>query len=772
MALDPRTLRPADVVRLINSTPLGEVLSERQLHRHRERAGMRIGDDKHIDLIRYGAWLADQRHNPKPKAEAQDYETKKEKAAQREREKSERGREIGPIPEVVNPERRAEALASLQTYCETYKRERFYLAWSDDQLAVIAILEQCAREGGLFAVAMMRGGGKTELCKATIEWVILSGLHSFAMLIAATDKLAKRILRDIKRTLATNPLLLEDFPEVCYPLKKLGNINHRAAGQTVNGEPTNIIWTDDEIRLPTIRNSLASGSMIQTVGLTGAFRGANEGDDKGGSMRPTFVLGDDLQTRSSAGSVTQTGDRSDTIMGDILGLVGPTDALSMVMPCTPIYPGDLACQFTDRNRHPEWQGIRMKMIYEFPKNMQKWREYEDLKNETLRRAGSKEARKVCNDFYIENRLEMDEGSRIGWEGRVTKGSVSAIQTAMDLYLRDPHNFMAEYNTDPEEDMQLVELKQLTEEDLAKKLNTLPRRVVPRNCNLLTAFVDVQQEILYWVVCAWDEKFGGAPIDYGTFPEQPHDNFRAADPPRKLSHMFPGKAAIYQGLNAFIPNMLAQSYQIEGSDLRLPMRLCLIDARYETQQVHDFISRSPLKTLLHASMGRGIKAGDRPMSEYTKQPGDRVGLNWIIELKNRAKGLYASFDANFWKSFVVNGLLAPPGVPASIYLFGDKIYQHRMLVQHLLSEYRVSTAGRGRKLEEWKNRPGQTENHFLDGCVGAAVAASIAGLQWSSATAAGMPVIQEPKPVIDHRAAYEEQRRKFEARRAARGSGRF
>jgi hypothetical protein len=51
---------------LLNSTPLGEVINERQLKRQRERAGLRIGDARHVDLLRYVAWLFQQRHTPKP----------------------------------------------------------------------------------------------------------------------------------------------------------------------------------------------------------------------------------------------------------------------------------------------------------------------------------------------------------------------------------------------------------------------------------------------------------------------------------------------------------------------------------------------------------------------------------------------------------------------------------------------------------------------------------------------------------------------------------
>ena len=58
MAIDPRQLRPSMLTRMLNSTLLGKVISERQFRRHRNRAGYRIGDEKHVDLFRYAAWLA------------------------------------------------------------------------------------------------------------------------------------------------------------------------------------------------------------------------------------------------------------------------------------------------------------------------------------------------------------------------------------------------------------------------------------------------------------------------------------------------------------------------------------------------------------------------------------------------------------------------------------------------------------------------------------------------------------------------------------------
>ena len=98
MAIDPRKLRPTELCRLLNSTPLGEVISERQLHRHRTRAGYRIGEDKQIDLLRYVAWLVQIRHALKPEANGDPYETLKERARARNAALSLAGRDIGNSP--------------------------------------------------------------------------------------------------------------------------------------------------------------------------------------------------------------------------------------------------------------------------------------------------------------------------------------------------------------------------------------------------------------------------------------------------------------------------------------------------------------------------------------------------------------------------------------------------------------------------------------------------------------------------------------------------
>ena len=137
VATDPRRLRPSELCRLLNSTPLGEVINERQLHRHRSRAGMRIGDGRHVDLLRYVAWLVQLRHEPKPDPSNDPYETLKERARARNAALSLAGRDIGELPPIVNADRKLCGKSDFRLFCESYFPQTFHLPWSPDHLKVI-----------------------------------------------------------------------------------------------------------------------------------------------------------------------------------------------------------------------------------------------------------------------------------------------------------------------------------------------------------------------------------------------------------------------------------------------------------------------------------------------------------------------------------------------------------------------------------------------------------------------------------------------------------
>ena len=73
--------------------------------------------------------------------------------------------------------------------------------------------------------------------------------------------------------------------------------------------------------------------------------------------------------------ITQIRKRVRVLAGDILGLAGPGQKISGIMPCTIIRPEDMADIILNRNTHPAWERGKTKMIYEFPKNLKLWDEY-------------------------------------------------------------------------------------------------------------------------------------------------------------------------------------------------------------------------------------------------------------------------------------------------------------------------------------------------------------------------------------------------------------
>lgn len=745
VAIDPRQLKPSELVRLLNSTPLGEVTSERQLYRDRQRAGFRIGDGNRVDLVRYTAWLAWERHNPKPAQTPESYEQHKDRAARRSAELSAAGRDIGDLPAITDPARRSKAATNFQLFCESYFPQSFHLAWSEDHLKVLRKIEQAVLQGGLFAMAMPRGSGKTTICECACIWAVLNGHREFVCLIGSDEGHAMDMLESIKTELDANELLLADYPEVCHPIQSLDGIANRCNGQLYHGERTHIGWTAKYIVLPTLQpngwsedeafdaliredgRALASGAIIKVAGITGRIRGMKFKRPDGKSVRPSLVVLDDPQTDESARSVSQCQQRESILAGAVLGLAGPGHKISGIMPCTVIRPGDMADRILNRDHHPSWQGERTKMVYAFPSDTKLWDRYAELRAEGLR---NEDGGAAATEFYAQHQEQMDAGAKIAWPERFNHDELSAIQHAMNLKFQDEAAFWAEYQNEPLPEVEVDE-NELTADQIAAKLNGLPKGRVPLGCQHLTMFIDVQQKLLFYVVCAWGEEFSGAVLEYGAWPDPQRAYFSLRDVTKTLSTVVDGtglEGAIYAGLQALTERQLSREWQREdGASLRIER--CLVDANWgtSTDVVYQFCRQSPHAALLLPSHGRFVGASSLPFSDYKRRPGDRVGLNWRIPgVMGKRAVRHALFDTNFWKSFVFARLAVAIADKGSLTLFGQKPEPHRLFAEHLVAEYRVRTEGRGRTVDEWKPRPNQPDNHWLDCLVGCAVGASMLG----------------------------------------------
>ncbi|MBX3433275.1 MAG: hypothetical protein KF847_08135 [Pirellulales bacterium] len=258
---------------------------------------MRIGDGRFVDLLRYSAWLVQERHKPKPAAEADPYSMLKERARARNAALSTAGRDIGELPAVVDPDRKARAAADFQVFCERYFPQTFHLPWSPDHVKVIRKIEQAVLHGGLFALAMPRGSGKTTLCECACIWAALNGHREFVCLIGSDEGHAMDMLESIKMELDGNDRLLADYPEVVYPIQCLDGIANRCNGQLYQGQRTHISWTAREIVLPTIPGSPASGAIVKVAGITGRIRGMKYKRADGKTVRPSLVVLDRTGSR-------------------------------------------------------------------------------------------------------------------------------------------------------------------------------------------------------------------------------------------------------------------------------------------------------------------------------------------------------------------------------------------------------------------------------------------------------------------------------------------
>ena len=745
--INPSNMRVVDVARLLNSTSFGFVLAQARLYREFNRVGFRIGSSenpRNINLLKYIAWMFDRKHTPEETSGARSYEERRNAERDRQAEQSLAGRDIGPLPEVVNPDRKAACERNFQLFCESYFPETYSLAWSPDHLKVIEKIETAVLRGGLFALALPRGSGKTTITESAALWSMLYEHREFVVLIGATESAALELLDSLKTELEVNERLAEDFPEVCYPVAQLEGIANRCAGQLYKGERTRITWTSNEIVLPTVEGSRASGIIVRVAGITGRIRGMKFKRSDGRNVRPSLVVIDDPQTSESAGSLEQTRKRVRVLAGDILGLAGPGQKISGIMPCTIIRPGDMADIILNRNTHPDWNGEKTRMVYRFPTNMKLWEEYAEIRAEALRTEGNFQK---ATEFYLANREAMDAGAEVSWEARFNHDEVSALQHAMNLKFQDEAAFMSEYQNDPLPD-DTADDSLLSVDEICAKINGLARRRVPLKCDRLTMFVDVQKALLFYVVIAWAEDFTGAVIDYGSWPDQHRHEYSLADANPSIQTLFPKagfEGALYAALSALTDECLGREWEREDGAV-LKIERALVDANWgqSTDVVYQFCRQSSHAGVILPSHGRYVGASSKPMTEYRKQQGDRLGFNWMIpNVAGKRAIRHVIYDTNYWKSFIHARLAVPVGDKGSLTLYGRIPGAHQLFAEHLTAEYRVKTQGRGRTVDEWKLKPQSHDNHFLDCVAGCAVCGSMLGASLPET----LPAKLDRKPMI-------------------------
>lgn len=633
----------------------------------------------------------------------------REKAAARSREQNASVKEIGPLPKVKNPKRKARCKDSLLEFMLTYggteASEGLYVFTSpfcDEQLYMINTLEQVLKYGGEIPLCIFRGGCKTTFCEWGILWACAYGWQKFGVIVASNLGMARKIITNIKINITLNPLLAEDFPEICYPIACLERVTQRAKCQTLDGVPTDISFNTDMIQFPAIAKKASSQAIIMGVGADSSFRGLRVG-----KQRPTVVLIDDPQTNKSANSLTQTEARWNNITSSMKGLAGPGVALAMVATITVIKKDDLAERMLQ-----QWNGKRFGILRSMPKNMEAWDKYnEEYSAIKLDVSDLQERAKLINAYYISNRDVLDEGAVAAWESNYAQNEVSAIQHAMNLYYFDQRAFWSEYMNEPLDEA--MDAENLTLEDLEKKVSKIIKPgIAPVDTSVITCGIDVQKDCLYWLVVAWNKDFGGMVIDYGRYPKGN----------AKMETVWAGKSLEEQVtlcLQELAGILRAKRYSRMINNEQLSIDKIIVDANWGL--VTDAIKRVCVtnKGWLEPTFGWG-KGPEQRFFSKRAVIGEERGPEWK-KMPLEIKGLVRTYlyNTNWWKSFVRERIKTDAAAKSTIGFYSGN---HAKLFTHLLGESSTILSGQYGTMDKWTLKPGEP-NHWFDCLIMASVAAS-------------------------------------------------
>ena len=522
--------------------------------------------------------------------------------------------------------------------------------------------------------------------------------------------------------------LLEDFPEVVLPIKNLENAPIRANYQEYKGQPTKILFSAKGIRFASTEIADErgnSGAVIRGGGMTASLRGMVETLPTGEQIRPDLILIDDPQTRQSAGSPSQVQTREDILNGDLAGMAGVGQKMSILCAMTVVEQDDLACRLLDRDRSPDWVAIKAPMLESFPKNMDLWDQYNTLR---VQEAVFEVEEGSCNEFYEANREALEEGAVHYWPDRIDNGKITALQSAMDAYYKSPRAFAAEYQNDPDSDTS-GDLEPLRAGDLVKRQTHYTRGQVPDEATHLTAFIDVQRSCLFWMVCSWAPGFRGQIIDYGMFPEQTnrmHTTAKIRKPLQKWSKDNDDEGAIQAGISYLVQHLIERDfYKHDGTLMKIDRGF--VDSRYKTDKAENALIETGTQVFT-MSYGIGIGAKNESMSRWVKKKGAHHGHHWVVQKPEKRKLRACFIDTNYWKSQAYEGLKVAKEHHSAITFYKTQNFSHHQAAaDHLCSEVAVRVEAKGKIVDEWQLPSHAPDNHLFDCLVGNLAAASTLGI---------------------------------------------
>ena len=631
--------------------------------------------------------------------------------------------EIGPLPDVANPQRRERAAGENLLFAETYFKPTFYLPWAPYQRSMMDRFQAVILEGGKECHAVRRGGLKSTCARVSSLWAVANGHRKFPVLVGASDDKSNEHRENFFKMLASSPLLLADYPEL-LPLvlkwrqpKRQFRLNGQllivhpkdARGRIVFADIPGVPSSEAHIAPYSVNATDVSGlSFVRSDGVT---------------IRPDLLIFDDVQTPQSAKSPLQTDEREDAITKTFLGLAGLGEKIAAIMVATVREHNDLTERFLSRERHPDWFGRKYPSLIKLPERMDLWNKNAALLGEG---ANPKEGKQLATEHYVANRAEMDRGAEVAWEHDKLDDEVSALQSLMTVRALDPAFFRCEIQQEGFIPINTSGVR-LDAGQLLQRLSHVPRGVIPDQASYVTAFVDSSDQVLWWMVSAWSKDFTGWIVDYGTWPDQKRSTFYKSDLAIKIADLLPGASweEAFTLAHNQIERWLLQDWPTQNGQAR-SIDILLKDWSDGGQKprIESQVMASPNRPRIRPSKGFAPRPGRKPVHLWGDGARDRHNGSYWVERRSESP-VHVQFDANQWKSSVARRLLTTVGAPSALTLPGDDPQSNRMLVEHLTAENPKAIVYDGAPGVAWELIVGR-DNDWWDCAVGTAVGASMLG----------------------------------------------
>lgn len=721
----------------------------------------------------------------------------------------------------INWERRKACKADPLLDLQTYMPKVFYLGWADFHRALIGEIEDRIKFGGKKAFGMPRASGKTAISRGMILRATKYGLRKFPFFIGSKEDKAVQTLRFIQSFWYRSVQLQQDFPEIAYSIYRIeGRSTAGMHGQTYRGQRTHLVFSSKEMQYPTLlfdEEEIAgylehepesviylpdigvdmpyftlksAGCLIRVAGIDGSIRG--EADIHPILLtqpRPDFILLDDVQKDQKADSPKACQDLETLIESAIDHLSAPDVNAATLMPCTVIREGDVSDTYLDPAKKSDYVGSRYGVISRYPDGItdevihdevggapneqgKAWNEYREVRESSMRQFGDL---RLANQFYREHQNLLEDGFEVTWDKRYkqdtgdpTKDEVSAIQSAMNWRFKDHASFMSEAQNRPKSSTTSVGLV-LTVAEVAEKITNIPKNEISQQWNNIVAFIDIQEEIFFYSIFAFDHAFNGQFIDYGTFPHVNSSYIRKnqtygwslltreyykARPQNRPSginrnkgtyHKAPFDEKIYLALSQCCRWLLSRRFPLNDQHQQeVGIRALGIDTKWgKASEVCKRFIREFNDQRVIAFQGHPFMPSNKQLEEYTSEAGwlfeheqfpHVKESKWVIKpYRGNESARYVLSDVNRWKTFLMKRFATPPGAAGSISLFEESPEFHKMFATHIAqSEFPESILARGMSKDCWKSKPGmEGENDFLDCAVGCLCLASICGASLKS-----------------------------------------